>query len=304
MEKEKANIEKPCDGDTATIAEQEAAETDVVCQDEAACEDIEEKTCANCGTVSTGNFCPNCGQSMMIGRLRASNLYKQTISSVLRLDPLFLKTVWQLIIRPWKVISDYLSGHQVCYMAPMTTLVFLFFFRAILNTIMGAGSDESLRDIWNQSYGFPAIQETIIKLGKTILYIDIITLILMRIPMVLAVKTVYSRTKGAAYTWAEYAAASVYALSAITAVTILMDIFVTPFAGDKWSDFIQSIYGCVIIFLILHKLFDSKSVWQSIRRYILTMLLGCIYYVIYFIVIVLVIAVVIYTADPSAFEKM
>lgn len=277
------------------------SEKDEITETEDNPQEAEIHKCANCGTESSGNFCPNCGQSMMVGRVKASSLYRQTISSVFRLDPLFLRTVWKLVTRPWKVIKDYLEGHQVCYMAPMTTLVFLFFFKAILNSILGVGSGESLQDIWHHSMGLPPVQETIIKLGKTLIYIDIITLILLRIPMILAVKTVYSRLEKDKYNWAEYATASVYMLSAVTAVSILTDILITPFFGNEVSDMIQSLYSCVFIFLVLHKIFPHKSLWASIRRYMFTMFLGVLFYVIYFITIVLIVALVLYTADPTIF---
>lgn len=297
-EKTAENEDLTCENDEIISEKGEITETE---ENQSESQEAEIHKCANCGTESSGNFCPNCGQSMMVGRVKASSLYKQTISSVLRLDPLFLRTVWKLVTRPWKVIKDYLEGHQVCYMAPMTTLVFLFFFKAILNSILGVGSGESLQDIWHHSMGLPPVQETIIKLGKTLIYIDIITLILLRIPMILAVKTVYSRLEKDKYNWAEYATASVYMLSAVTAVSILTDILVTPFFDDRTSDMIQSLYSCVFIFLVLHKIFPHKSLWASIRRYLFTMFLGGLFYVIYFVTIVLIVALVLYTADPTIF---
>lgn len=297
-EKTAENEDLTCENDGIISEKDEITETE---ENQSESQEAEIHKCANCDTESSGNFCPNCGQSMMVGRVKASSLYKQTISSVLRLDPLFLRTVWKLVTRPWKVIKDYLEGHQVCYMAPMTTLVFLFFFKAILNSILGVGSGESLQDIWHHSMGLPPVQETIIKLGKTLIYIDIITLILLRIPMILAVKTVYSRLEKDKYNWAEYATASVYMLSAVTAVSILTDILVTPFFDDRTSDMIQSLYSCVFIFLVLHKIFPHKSLWASIRRYLFTMFLGGLFYVIYFVTIVLIVALVLYTADPTIF---
>lgn len=297
-EKTDGNEVLTCENEEIISEKDEITETE---ENQSESQEAEIHKCANCGTESSGNFCPNCGQSMMVGRVKASSLYKQTISSVLRLDPLFLRTVWKLVTRPWKVIKDYLEGHQVCYMAPMTTLVFLFFFSAIINSVLGLGSNESLKDIWNHSMGLPPVQETIIKLGKTILNIEIITLILLRIPMILAVKVVYSRLEKGKYNWAEYATASVYMLSAVTAVTILTDVLITPFFGKGNSDAIQTLYSAIFIFLVLHKIFPHKSLWASIRRYLFTMFLGGLFYVIYFVTIVLIVALVLYTADPTIF---
>lgn len=39
--------------------------------------DVVMRNCLNCGTLSSGNYCPNCGQSMSVGRMKSQSLFKQ-----------------------------------------------------------------------------------------------------------------------------------------------------------------------------------------------------------------------------------
>ncbi|MCI5783949.1 MAG: DUF3667 domain-containing protein [Bacteroidales bacterium] len=280
--------------------------TELAEQTETTAESVQPmRKCLNCGTLSNGNFCPNCGQSMSVGRVKHKSLFRQFLCSFLRLDPVFLKTLGLLIVKPWKVIKDYLDGHQICYTQPVTTLVFIFFFRTILSLIMGASSGASFKDIWATQYPeFTDGQMLVIKMGQTLLFIDIIKLMLSRLPLILAIKLVYNRTDGRRYTWAEYMTASVYLLSSVTACSIVTDLFIAPFSSEDIADLISMAYSLVIIFLTVQHIFPCKNIFKAAVKYIFSVLLGFVLFMIYIVTIVIVVLGLLYTIEPSTMEKL
>lgn len=260
--------------------------------------------CLNCGTLSNGNFCPNCGQSMSVGRVKHKSLFRQFLCSFLRLDPVFLRTLRLLMVKPWKVIKDYLEGHQICYSQPVTTLVFIFFFKTILSLILGVSGD-SFKDIWSGQYpGLSDGQMLVIKMVESILFIDIIKLMLTRLPLILAIKLVYNRTSVRKYSWAEYMTASVYILSSVTACSIVTDLFLSPFCGEETADYIAMLYSLVILFFTVHKIFPCKNLFIAVVKYGFSILLGAIFYIAYVMSICFAILCILYIIEPNTMEAL
>lgn len=263
------------------------------------------RNCLNCGTLSSGNYCPNCGQSMSVGRMKSQSLFKQFLCSFLRLDPVFLKTLGLLIVKPWKVIKDYLDGHQICFSSPVTTLVIIFFFRTILSLIMGVSGDGSFKDIWTTQYpGFTDGQILVFRMVDTIMFIDIVRLMLTRLPLILAVKLVYNGGENRKYTWGEYMTASVYILCSVTACSIVTDLFIAPFFGDDVADYIAMGYSLVILFLTMQKILPCKNFFIAIVKYAFTVVLGVIFFFIYIISLCLLVLCVLYMIEPNTMEEL
>ena len=76
----------------------------------------EERECLNCGEVSEGLFCNNCGQSMETPqRITMKTFGKGVAMSFARLTPGFWATFVGLTLCPWDVIREYLHGKRVKY---------------------------------------------------------------------------------------------------------------------------------------------------------------------------------------------
>ncbi len=80
-------------------------------------------TCKHCGREYRGNFCPRCGQSHTIGNYRDKKMHKTFREAYPILSKVFYHTIIELITRPGYMIRDYLRGHQVIYLGPITTLL-------------------------------------------------------------------------------------------------------------------------------------------------------------------------------------
>jgi hypothetical protein len=82
-----------------------------------------EHICKNCGTKHTGSFCNNCGQKVIKGKFKLSEIIKEAIETTFNLDKGFFFTIYQLVINPKKVITDYLSGKTRIYINPIKFII-------------------------------------------------------------------------------------------------------------------------------------------------------------------------------------
>ena len=103
----------------------------------------EEGTCLHCGTIFSGNFCPNCGQDAATKRTSARGAAARLTKTVFKYDGTFPNTMKQLFYRPGFMIRDYLNGHRVCYTNPIQLILFLVTIRLMLAYFLPI-SDESL----------------------------------------------------------------------------------------------------------------------------------------------------------------
>ena len=100
----------------------------------------EQHTCSTCGTQFTGNYCPRCGQSSIVGRFS----FKK--ATLLFLDVWGLgnrgmfRSIRDLMFRPGYVIRDYLSGMQSAYFPPFK----MFFLLAAFSLVVEHGLDLGL----------------------------------------------------------------------------------------------------------------------------------------------------------------
>lgn len=100
----------------------------------------EQHTCATCGTQFTGNYCPRCGQSSIVGRFS----FKK--ATLLFLDVWGLgnrgmfRSIRDLMFRPGYMIRDYLSGMQSAYFPPFK----MFFLLAAFSLVVEHGLDLGL----------------------------------------------------------------------------------------------------------------------------------------------------------------
>ncbi|MBR5725483.1 MAG: DUF3667 domain-containing protein [Muribaculaceae bacterium] len=83
----------------------------------------QEQHCVNCGHEYKGNFCPACGQKATAGRI-TWNTVRCGVMDVWGLGSRSLvKSLWNLIVRPGRFISDYINGKWQVSFPPVKMLV-------------------------------------------------------------------------------------------------------------------------------------------------------------------------------------
>lgn len=98
--------------------------------------------CNNCGNDFTGNFCPICSQKAGMGRIGWLSVH-QGVMDIWGLGTRsLLYSIWQLLLRPGHIISDYIDGkRQVSFppvkmlfiVAVIYSMVYYWFFPTVLD---------------------------------------------------------------------------------------------------------------------------------------------------------------------------
>jgi hypothetical protein len=87
--------------------------------------------CENCGAPLTGRFCSQCGQPAIDYRRSFRHVIVDVLDSFLNWDSKFFATIGWLIVRPWHLTIEFLSGRRVRYLHPLRLYLLasiLFFF--------------------------------------------------------------------------------------------------------------------------------------------------------------------------------
>ena len=94
----------------------------------------EDYTCKNCSNKFSGNFCPECGQSIKEFERPVQFLIVDFMGNMFAFDTRFWKTFVAVLFKPGTLEKDYVKGHRVRYMPPFRFYVFIsFIFFLLLN---------------------------------------------------------------------------------------------------------------------------------------------------------------------------
>lgn len=74
--------------------------------------------CKNCDRVFDDNFCPNCGQKAIAGRLDIKHILKSFFKLYVSFDKGFFKLFKDLFTKPAIVIQEYINGKRIKYFNP------------------------------------------------------------------------------------------------------------------------------------------------------------------------------------------
>jgi ribosomal protein L32 len=87
--------------------------------------------CENCGAQLHGRWCAQCGQPAIDYRRSFRHVIIDVLDSFLNWDSKFFATIAWLIVRPWHLTIEFLSGHRIRYLHPLRLYLLasiLFFF--------------------------------------------------------------------------------------------------------------------------------------------------------------------------------
>jgi len=87
----------------------------------------ENVVCKNCETTFSGNYCPNCGQSVQDYDKPFSFIFYNFLGDFFAFDTRFFRTLLALIIRPGFLTKEYFRGRRVRYAPPFRIFIFVSF---------------------------------------------------------------------------------------------------------------------------------------------------------------------------------
>ena len=88
---------------------------------------VKNEPCKNCGTVFSGHYCPECGQSEKEVNRPFSIVFYDFLGNIFAFDTRFWKTFVNLIFRPGFLTKEFFEGRRVRYAPPMRFFVFASF---------------------------------------------------------------------------------------------------------------------------------------------------------------------------------
>jgi hypothetical protein len=96
-----------------------------------------EKICLNCGTETTGRYCPACGQENIEPKQSVGHLVTHFFSDLTHFDGKFFITVKDLFAKPGFLSKEYMLGRRARYLDPIRMYIFTsaFFFLIFLSII-------------------------------------------------------------------------------------------------------------------------------------------------------------------------
>ena len=97
-----------------------------------------EKICLNCGTETTGRYCPACGQENIEPKQTVWHLVTHFFSDITHFDGKFFVTVKDLFAKPGFLSREYMLGRRASYLDPIrmyifTSAIFFLIFFSVVN---------------------------------------------------------------------------------------------------------------------------------------------------------------------------
>ena len=87
--------------------------------------------CENCGAQLQGHWCAQCGQPAIEYRRSFRHVLADLLNEFLNWDSKFFTTIALLIVKPWRLTNEFLTGKRVRYVNPLRLYLLasiLFFF--------------------------------------------------------------------------------------------------------------------------------------------------------------------------------
>ena len=81
-------------------------------------------SCPNCLNQFSGNYCNNCGQKKIVGRLSSKIVFTDFVQDVFLFDSKLFKTIIDLILKPAKLVKSYLKGKHKSFFPPFKLFLF------------------------------------------------------------------------------------------------------------------------------------------------------------------------------------
>lgn len=209
-------------------------------------------------------------------RLDNRTFFIGLVSGLSRINKGFLFTAWNLLIRPWRVIRDYICCRRVRYVSPVSMLILVCFISAVLGALVSAESHPTVTaDIDRPD--IPLIYRIMLSAGQFFLSNALAQNLTIYIPALLAIPIVYRRHGAMKYNLAEYLTAMIYMASSF----LIFDIVSLPLSALSETLYSSAslCYSIVICALSMYHAFPGTSVRSRVARFALYLLVVLLIYV-------------------------
>lgn len=225
-------------------------------------------TCLNCGAAIQHEFCPYCGQKKDVEKLNWHSFIHEIGHFFTHIEKGFLTTSFQLLIRPGRVIKEYLEGKRKKYHKPVSFYLVWAAIRLVTFTaVISLMNYENLRS----GNSFFATKEE----GMYVVYHNQVFGLLLIPIQSLFIWLIISRPK---MNYIETLTASIYA-SAVIEMLIFIQIFIVGlllqinFLKDSFVLQVEIVYSCWGFFCLMD-LFKKDKIKLLPLRILLALIIS------------------------------
>lgn len=223
------------------------------------------KICPNCGARCASRFCPDCGQRTDERRLDSRTFFIGLASGLSRINHGFLYTAGQLLVRPWRVIRDYIHCRRVRYTPPVSMLIIVCFISTFIAGLFPSMADAEVAGALASDV--PWAQKAVISVISYLMDSMLASNIILYVPALLAIPVVYWRMGARRYNAAEYLTAMLYMASAF----ILFGLIISPLrlVSEFWCSCAELVYSVGICFASMYRAFPAGGMSKRVGAFLL-----------------------------------
>jgi Protein of unknown function (DUF3667) len=107
-------------------------------------------TCANCQTIFSGHYCPECGQKAHVHRSLTA-IGHDIMHGVLHLDGKLWDTLPLLAFKPGDLTRRYIAGERAKFVSPMAMFLFTVFAMFAVFQMVGISPSSDFAEGWNNN---------------------------------------------------------------------------------------------------------------------------------------------------------
>jgi len=97
----------------------------------------QEYICPNCGSVASGNYCPQCGQETHLHKDTFLGMIAHFVEHYFHYDSKFWKTLKTLLFYPGKLTLEYRAKRRQRYISPISLYIFVTVIFFLISSIVG-----------------------------------------------------------------------------------------------------------------------------------------------------------------------
>ena len=231
--------------------------------------------CISCKNEHDENYCPKCGERKGIRKITITSIFEDALSTITDMDRGFLYNLKTLILKPKKLIFDYIQGKRKGVLNPVSFLIIAITIYLICITVFDTSKHVSEIDLGEKG----SVQRQAIETGKFIRAHLKYFWILSIVPLALSLKLIFKK-----YNYAEYLAISSFVIGQATLVGIVSFlIFKFPLIYDP------VVY--IVLLWLIYKIFEDKS--NKFETLLLSLAALLLFSVEFFIIILMLVFIVV-----------
>lgn len=97
----------------------------------------EPRSCKNCGAVSEGWYCSQCGQRLSVHKVTFRETLEDLANAFFSVNAPLFRTVGDLVVRPGNLLRNYLEGKRRRYYRPVAFFLLTTFIYIVIRSLIG-----------------------------------------------------------------------------------------------------------------------------------------------------------------------